>query len=555
MGELELPAPDGVPALPPPPPAGTSLRERLAQTRWSKLLEQLTPAIALFLGILSQTYAKHTVAFAPKAVALLVVAWALAAGVGEWLPEPRPDEPHPRWRNFLRKAAATVTVGLFRNVLFFLVPIWFASSTLGSINMIARSCWARSPSTPASQPLPAADARAPAHPDAYCSSVLFVALVPATAVETSASPRLSAALAAGVAWLASSLATSRTPLTTRIGRIELGAGALVAAGICALAAPLLPPVPVACTASAIGTGIINQEIEGAAERFPAGTKRVYAWFQVQVPRRYRQGIRFEWYRDGERAATSPRARSSGARAGLPDFVVYVVTQTGLMASRSADRRVPAHRAGDASSSNSSIAVRTQETSIAPSADPIAAVRRAFGDPTPLAVDAVWQKPFDYDTGHLHRLAVLAPDAAADAGRSGRLRARLQVRADPEGPVPARAAVLPARLAGGSDVAVRALRGVRRRVLSGAAAGRRVRRRPEPAGSGRGQRLHARRDPRADRRAAEPVVQGFEGDRLRLVPRAVDVRAAARRHRAAVVGLVGGRHARGARWRRRNTRRA
>src|SRR4029077_20425947 len=81
--------------------------------------------------------AKHTLACAPKAVALLVVAWALAAALGEWLPEPKPDEPHARWRNFLRKAAATVTVGLFRNVLFFLVPIWFGSSTLGSINMLA----------------------------------------------------------------------------------------------------------------------------------------------------------------------------------------------------------------------------------------------------------------------------------------------------------------------------------------------------------------------------------------------------------------------------------
>jgi hypothetical protein len=44
---------------------------------------------------------------------------------------------------------------------------------------------------------------------------------------------------------------------------------------------------------------------------------------------------------------------------------------------------------------------------------IAAVRRAFGDPQPLDAGAVWQKPFDYDTGHLHRLAILAPDEPAD----------------------------------------------------------------------------------------------------------------------------------------------
>jgi hypothetical protein len=313
MGESELLAPGSVPPATPPAPV-PSIRERLSRIDRRKLFERLTPAIALFLGILSQTYAKHTVAFAPKAVALLVAAWALAAGIGRWLPEPKPDETHPRWRNFLRAAAATVTVGLFRNVLFFLVPIWFASATLGSLNMFAPialggiAFYACFPNRFRKRMLE--------HPHIrtlYCSSVLFVALVPATAVETSLSPRLSAALAAAVAWLASSLATSRIPLTTRIGRIELAGGALVAAGICALAAPLLPPVPIACTASATGTAVHDKEIEGASEQFPAGTRRVYAWFQVQVPRRYRQGIRFEWYRDGERAGNVSTREIVGGR--------------------------------------------------------------------------------------------------------------------------------------------------------------------------------------------------------------------------------------------------
>jgi hypothetical protein len=313
MSELQLPAPDAIIA-PPPPAPGTSLRERLARVPWRKVIEGLAPGIALGLGILSQEYAKHTIAFAPKAVALLVVGWALAAGLGEWLPEAQPDEPHARWRNFLRRAAALVTVGLFRNVLFFLVPIWFASSTLGAANMLwplllaggaFYSCF---PNRFRRTMLE--------HPRVrtiYCSSVLFVALVPAAAVEMSASPRLSGALAAGVAWLASSLATSRAPLGTRVGRIELGAGALVAALVVALAAPLLPPVPVACTESATGTGIVDREIEGAADRFPAGTKRVYAWFAVHVPRHYRQGIRFEWYRDGEKVGSAGSREIVGGR--------------------------------------------------------------------------------------------------------------------------------------------------------------------------------------------------------------------------------------------------
>ena len=46
---------------------------------------------------------------------------------------------------------------------------------------------------------------------------------------------------------------------------------------------------------------------------------------------------------------------------------------------------------------------------------IAAIRRAFGDPRPLPAEAVWQKPFDYDVTHLHRLAALAPDQEAEPG--------------------------------------------------------------------------------------------------------------------------------------------
>jgi hypothetical protein len=49
----------------------------------------------------------------------------------------------------------------------------------------------------------------------------------------------------------------------------------------------------------------------------------------------------------------------------------------------------------------------------PTTDAISAIRRALGNPTPLSADDVWQKPFDYDSAHLHRLAVLPPDADAE----------------------------------------------------------------------------------------------------------------------------------------------
>jgi hypothetical protein len=59
------------------------------------------------------------------------------------------------------------------------------------------------------------------------------------------------------------------------------------------------------------------------------------------------------------------------------------------------------------------AVTADEETRTPIVEPIALVRRAFGDPPRLTPDRVWQKPFDYDTNHLRRLATLDPDAAAE----------------------------------------------------------------------------------------------------------------------------------------------
>ena len=53
-----------------------------ARIDWRAQLKRWTPLLALALGIVSQIFARHTVTFAPKALAFVVVAWVLAAGLG-----------------------------------------------------------------------------------------------------------------------------------------------------------------------------------------------------------------------------------------------------------------------------------------------------------------------------------------------------------------------------------------------------------------------------------------------------------------------------------------
>jgi hypothetical protein len=56
---------------------------------------------------------------------------------------------------------------------------------------------------------------------------------------------------------------------------------------------------------------------------------------------------------------------------------------------------------------------SSSSSVVPgSPDSVAEIRAAFGGPAPLAADRIWQKAFDYDVDHLHRLAALVPGGAA-----------------------------------------------------------------------------------------------------------------------------------------------
>jgi hypothetical protein len=50
--------------------------------------------------------------------------------------------------------------------------------------------------------------------------------------------------------------------------------------------------------------------------------------------------------------------------------------------------------------------------VAAPSDPVAEIRAAFGGPTPLAADRIWQKAFDYDRDHLNRLGELPPGGSA-----------------------------------------------------------------------------------------------------------------------------------------------
>jgi hypothetical protein len=279
------------------------------------------PWISLGLGIVARVLSKHDIQFAPKAVALLLIAWTLPALVARVLPDPRTGEAEPGWRRAVRTTGAPfVVVVLYKNVLFFLVPIWFGAAHFPSLNMgVPLLLAAMALATCFASWYQRAVIEHPARRVLWSAVVLFAALVPATAVLAFASPRVSLFLAA---LLATAVATAAlrggADVLSRRAVIGFLVGATPVALLVVLAAPLLPPVPAACLDRGAGTAIVDRELTGRADSFPAGTRRVYAWFAVSLPQRYRQQVFFRWFRDGREvggavATTIEGGRTSGYR--------------------------------------------------------------------------------------------------------------------------------------------------------------------------------------------------------------------------------------------------
>jgi hypothetical protein len=299
-----------------PAPSRLALGRRFEGAR--KFQQRYAPFVALGIGVLARVLSHHGVDFAPKAVALLALAWMLPFALARWTARPTPPpasdpaEPTPTparaslAKRLARVASTTVVVALYRNVLFFLVPIWFGSATLSSINVVFPlalagmalfSCFDRTYRELVLE--------RPAARTAWGFVILFAALVPAVAVTASLSPRWAAILSAAIAFLLTGAALlPRERLFNRRSQSRIAAAAAVGAVVITLIAPGLPPVPIVCHQAASGAEVVDRELVEATDRLPAGTPRLYAWFAVTLPAIYRQGINFQWYHQG-RAAGRP----------------------------------------------------------------------------------------------------------------------------------------------------------------------------------------------------------------------------------------------------------
>lgn len=270
---------------------------------WGRLNRRYGPLISLLLGLATVLFLRRGIRFAPIAVAILLTGWALAALLGRMLERELDEdapEPSPRQR-WVQLGVRTLVAGMYQNVLFFLLPLWFASAAWPAANlafpcllggMAVLSCFELAYTH---WVLRRRIIRA-----VWSAVILFAVLVPASAVLVPGPQRWMVAGAAGLAGLAASLAA--VPAWLRRPKRALGLG-LGVAGLAVFAgfvlAPGLPPVPVQCVDSGVGVGVEAKELVGRSDAFVAGTPRLYAWFAVAAPEQFSQEVTFVWHREAE----------------------------------------------------------------------------------------------------------------------------------------------------------------------------------------------------------------------------------------------------------------
>ena len=281
-------------------------------SRARRFQQRYAPFLALAIGCATRVWSHHGVDFAPKAVALVALAWMLPFALARWVRSGRQKKRRGKngrptlVQRLAELGSTTLVVALFRNVLFFLVPIWFGSATLTSVNiafplllaaMALFSCFDRA--------YRAQVLERPAMRTVWGFVILFAALVPAVAVVASLPPRPAVVISAAIAFLVTGAAL--LPRERWFGRRSQGhivLATLAGAILLTWVAPALPPVPIVCHGAAFGTSVRDRALDGAADRFDGSPPRLYAWFAVTLPAVYRQGINFQWFFNG-RAAGRP----------------------------------------------------------------------------------------------------------------------------------------------------------------------------------------------------------------------------------------------------------
>jgi hypothetical protein len=221
----------------------------------------------------------------------------------------------PLWRERLRLAVNYFNKNFYQQLLFFLLPVYYASSTFGSRNTLFVLLLAVS----------AVLSTMDIFYDRFLSvrwslSALFFAfnlfacinvMLPVLwSISNSRALWISAALALSSF---ASLAWSMSRLRLRDTLMLLLAAAVVQFGSVYILRPFIPPAPLSLRATEFGTAVKDLHIVSPLSVIPASPGRIAALTHIKAPLGLREHVRHRWYLDGREVSSSRYYSVEGGR--------------------------------------------------------------------------------------------------------------------------------------------------------------------------------------------------------------------------------------------------
>ena len=235
-----------------------------------------------------------------------------------------------KWRGRLRLVINYFAKNFYQQLLFFLLPIYYASASAWSANLLFVAFLAASALISTFDvffdQLLSVRRGLTAVFFAFNLFVCINVMLPVLwGISNSTALRVSALLAVAA------FATIRyrfAELARREHRVQIGVSAMALVLLVALGRPLIPPAPLRVLQTEFGTGIDRTafQVIGPVVSLPAGwTGRVYGVTSIYAPLGLRDRVGHRWYQDGRLVFASPFYHLEGGRS--EGFRLWTSAQT------------------------------------------------------------------------------------------------------------------------------------------------------------------------------------------------------------------------------------
>lgn len=284
--------------------------------RHERLLWTVHSLWALALGIVVMWLGAHNYAWLRVTVFYIAFLWGTSLVVPALVDEPGGTT---RWRGRLRLVINYFHKNFYQQLLFFLLPVYYASATPWSVNLLFVVFLA------ASALVSTLDVFYDRHLSVrrgllavFFSFNLFACINVMLPTVWSISNRIALPLSAGLAVLA--FATIRYRLRDLAAfplRLHVGIAAAAMVLLVALGRPLIPPAPLKVVRADFGTGIDRRalQVTGRLDAVPRGWGgRLYAVTAIYAPLGLQDRIAHRWYQDGRLVYASTSYALTGGRA-------------------------------------------------------------------------------------------------------------------------------------------------------------------------------------------------------------------------------------------------